>query len=308
MADQEARRIAGAVPVLVATFDDTGAVDEDSLRRQIDFCVEAGSDAIAFGMGTESHMLTDPERERMWTVAARQLDGGVPLIAATAHASREGTIALTQLARDCGADGAMVNPAPLGGDDLVALFRDLSERVALPLMIQDANGNAPADVLLRAVREAPRVNSLKLESPGAPDKIGRVVEGLADIPGRDVSVVGGSDGQLLIEEFDRGAVGTLPHPAIIDAFRSVCDLYFAGDASGASEVYYRAILPLSRLTAAGAGNAIWLHKEIFRRAGVLNSAHCRIAADPMPDWVMEAIWRHLDAVDVSISGLLRGKT
>ena len=82
MADQEARRIAGAVPVLVATFDDTGAVDEDSLRRQIDFCVEAGSDAIAFGMGTESHMLTDPERERMWTVAARQLDGGVPLIAA----------------------------------------------------------------------------------------------------------------------------------------------------------------------------------------------------------------------------------
>ena len=305
MADQHARRIAGAVPVLVATFDDTGAVDEDSLRRQIDFCVEAGSDAIAFGMGTESHMLTDPERERMWTTAARQLDGGVPLIAATAHASREGTIALTQLALDCGADGAMVNPAPLGGDELVSLFRDLSDQVALPLMIQDAGGNAPADVLLRAVREAPRVNSLKLESPGAPDKIGRVVAGLADVPGRDVTVVGGSNGNLLLEEFDRGAVGTLPHPAIIDAFRAVCDLYSAGDASAAGELYYCVILPLSRLTAAGAGNAIWLHKELFRRAGILNSAHCRIAAGPMPDWVMEAIWRHLHATETRIGRLLR---
>jgi 4-hydroxy-tetrahydrodipicolinate synthase len=301
----DARRIAGAVPVLVAPFDDTGAVDEDSLRRQIDFCVEAGSDAIAFGMGTESHMLTDPEREQMWTTAARQLDGCVPLIAATAHASRHGTIALTQLASDCGADGAMVNPAPLGGDDLVALFRDLSERVALPLMIQDAGGDAPVDVLLRAVREAPRVNSLKLESPGAPDKIGRVVDGLSDSPDRAVTVVGGSNGNLLPEEFDRGAVGTLPHPAIIDAFREFCDLRASGDEMSASELYYRVILPLNRLTAAGAGNAIWLHKEIFRRAGILSSAYCRIGARPIPGWVMDAVWEHLDAVDVRVRRLLR---
>ncbi len=304
MAETRASRIHGAVPVLVAPFDDTGAVDEDSLRRQIDFCVEAGSNAIAFGMGTESHMLTDPERERMWTVAADQLDGVMPLIAATAHASRQGTIALTQLALDCGADGAMVNAAPLGGEALVSLFRDLSEQVALPLMIQDANGNAPADVLLQAVREAPRVNSLKLESPGAPDKIGRVVEGLADGAVADVTVVGGSNGNLLPEEFDRGAVGTLPHPAIIDAFRKYCDLRASGDAGGADEHYYRVILPLNRLTAAGAGNSIWLHKEIFRRAGILGSSFYRVGAHPMPEWVMDAIWRHIASTEVAISRLV----
>lgn len=292
--------------MLVAAFDDGGAVDEDGLRRQIEFCIEAGADAIAFGMGTESHMLTDSERERMWTVAARQVDGRMPLIAATAHASRQGTIALTQLALDCGADGAMVNPAPLGGDELVALFRDLSERVALPLMIQDAGGNAPAEVLLRAVGEASRVNCLKLESPGAPDKIGSVVRGLADTPGREVTVVGGSDGALLIEEFDRGAVGTLPHPAIIDAFRAACEMYFAGHADAARAHYYRVILPLSRLTAAGAGSSIWLHKEIFRRAGILSSAFCRVPARPLPAWAMDTVWRHLSTTDLHISGLLTG--
>ena len=82
-------RIVGAVPVLAMPFDDDGAIDEDSLRRELDFCIEAGSQAIAFGMGSESAMLTDAERAQAWSLAARHLDGQLPLIAATAHASRE---------------------------------------------------------------------------------------------------------------------------------------------------------------------------------------------------------------------------
>ncbi len=102
--------IKGAVPVLAMPFDDDGQIDEESLRREIDFCVEAGSQAICYGIGSESNQLTDAERERVWTLSARHLSGSVPLVVATSHASREGTIALTRLARECGADCAMVNP------------------------------------------------------------------------------------------------------------------------------------------------------------------------------------------------------
>ena len=98
------------------------------------FCLEAGAQAICFGIGSESNQLTDEERARVWTLASRHLHGAAPLIVATSHASREGTIALTRLAQDCGADCAMVNPQPRAGERLVALFRDLSERVGLPLM------------------------------------------------------------------------------------------------------------------------------------------------------------------------------
>src|SRR5436190_10404021 len=129
--------VRGAVPVLAMPFDEDGAIDEDSLRREIDFCLEAGSQAICFGIGSESNQLTDAERAQVWTLAARHLDGAAPLVVATSHASREGTIALTRLAQDCGADCAMVNPAPRAGEGLLALFRDLSQRVTLPLMIQD---------------------------------------------------------------------------------------------------------------------------------------------------------------------------
>jgi len=300
MSDRQLERIVGAVPVLVMPFDDDGAVDEDSLRRQIDFCLEAGAQAIAFGMGSESATLTDAERAQVWSLAAEHLDGQLPLVVATTHVSREGTIALTHLARECGADCAMVNPQPRSGEQLVALFRDLSERVDLPLMIQDAGGNAPAEVLLRATREATRVVSLKIESPATPHKIGQMVaglheSGLAGGGARDVTVLGGANGNFLPEELERGSVGTLPFPAIIDAYRIVCDCYASGDAAGGRENYLQLILPLLRMVAAGSSGSevIWLHKAIFQRDGILSTTYCRVGATPLPEWIMERVWQHL---------------
>ena len=312
MNDKKLGRIEGAVPVLVMPFDEDGDIDEDSLRRQIDFCLEAGAQAIAFGMGSESHTLTDSERAQVWSLTAQHLAGQLPLIVATAHTSREGTIALTRLARECGADCAMVNPQPRGGEQLVALFKDLSEQVDLPLMIQDAGGNAPADVLLQATQEAERVNSLKIESPATPHKIGQVVaglreSGLAGGGSREVTVLGGANGNLLPEEMERGSVGTLPFPAIIDAYRTVCGCYVAGDAVSGKENYMRLILPLLRLISAGGagGEVIWLYKAIFQRAGILRTSFCRVGSTSLPDWIMDKVWQHLTSADLLISRKLR---
>ncbi len=309
-------RIAGAVPVLAMPFDDDGMIDEASLRRELDFCIEAGSQAIAFGMGSESAMLTDAERAQAWSLTARHLDGRLPLIAATAHASREGTIALTRLARECGATCAMVNPAPYGGEQLVGLFRDLSDRVGLPLMVQDASGNAPAEVLLQAVDAAESVTCLKLESAGTPEKIGVVVEGLRQrgLLGkgatREITVLGGGNGNLLPEELGRGSVGTMPHPALIDGFRTVCDQYAAGDSADGLDYYQRTLAPVLRaVIVSGAGSAmLWLQKTLFQRAGILRNTYCRRGALALPEWLMEQVLAHLDTTDLSIARLLRAKS
>ena len=311
-----AERIVGAVPVLAMPFDDDGAIDEASLCRELDFCIEAGSQAIAFGMGSESAMLTDAERAQAWSLAARYLDGRLPLIAATAHASREGTIALTRLAQECGATCAMVNPAPYGGEQLVGLFRDLSDRVGLPLMVQDASGNAPAEVLLQAVDAAASITCLKLESAGTPEKVGVVVDGLRQRgllghgAAREITVLGGGNGNLLPEELGRGSVGTMPHPALIDGFRIVCDRYATGDSTGGLDYYQRTIAPVLRaVIVSGAGSAmLWLQKTLFQRAGILRNTYCRRNALALPDWLMEQVLAHLDTTDLSIARLLRAKS
>ena len=308
--------IKGAVPVLAMPFDDDGQLDEESLRRELDFCVEAGSQAICYGIGSESNQLTDAERERVWTLSARHLSGRVPLVVATSHASREGTIALTRLARECGADCAMVNP-PRAGDHLVALFRELSERVGLPLMIQDAGGNAPVEVLLRAAGEAGCVVAGKLESPGAVVKIGRFVAGLREEGllhgatgggGGRVTVLGGAGGNWLPEELEAGSVGTMPHPAIIDAFRTVCDHYSAGDAAGGLDAYNRQIAPLLRAVAVGGpgagdggGTMVWVHKALLHRAGVLRTTYCRSGNTPASDAVMDRVWQHVERAGLLVA-------
>jgi 2-keto-3-deoxy-L-arabinonate dehydratase len=315
-------RIEGAVPVLAMPFDDDGAIDEESLRRELDFCLEANSQAICFGMASESSMLTDAERAQVWSLAAKHLSGRVPLIAATAHASREGTIALTHLARECGVDCAMVNPQPLSGDQLVNLFRTLSDRVALALMVQDAGGNAPASILLRAASEAPSVCSLKLESPGAPLKIGEVAAGLreagliagASTSTRQVTVLGGANGNYLPEELARGAVGTMPHPGIIDAFRAVCDAYAAGDAGRGYETYIQQILPVLRAVAMvgpgdGGGAMLMLQKGLLQQAGIIRTTYCRMPASPVPGAIVETVLRHLQgpASHLLIARRVRGR-
>ncbi len=313
MSNGRVQRIVGAVPVLVMPFDEEGAIDEASLRRQLDFCIEAGSQAIAFGMGSESALLTDAERAQVWSLAARHLDGRLPLIAATAHASREGTIALTRLAQECGATCAMVNPAPYSGAELVGLFRDLSDRVGLPLMVQDAGGDAPPEVLLQAVDAAASISCMKIESPGTPEKIGVVVDGLRQRgllgrgAAREITVLGGGNGNLLPEELDRGSVGTMPHPALIDGFRTVCDRYAAGDSTGGQEVYQRTVAPVLRaVTVSGTGSAmLWLQKTLFQRAGILRTTYCRRNALALPAWLMEQVQRHLDSTDLVIARMLR---
>lgn len=296
--------IQGAVPVLVTPFDATGQVDTDSLLRQLDFCMEAGAQALVFGWGSESPLLTDAELETVWTAAVKHVNGKMPVVAGISHGSREGVLALTKLAKACGADCAMVNAENRKGDEFVKLFTEISEQIGMDVMIQDAHGNAPVKDLLRAVIEAERVTCLKLESPGAPHKMGLVAEELAQTSlSREVTVLGGSNGGLLLEELERGSVGTLPHPAIIDAFADVCRAFGNGDSMRASDIYYKKILPLNRWTAAGgvAGGGIWLHKTLFERAGILKSNYCRVAAQPQPDWVMDKVWAHLQTRDFAIS-------
>jgi 4-hydroxy-tetrahydrodipicolinate synthase len=300
--------IKGAVPVLLMAFDQDGVVDDDSMRRQIDFCIDAGSDALAFGWGTESHLLTDREREQAWTVAALHTDNRVPLIAATTHPAPAGVLALTKIAKDCGADAAMVNPEPLKGERLVRLYRDLSEEVGLPLVFQDAKGNTSAADLVTAVSGGFTIASLKIESLATPHKMGIVRDSLdSTLTGsREVTILGGSNGALLLEELDRGSVGTMPHPVMIDAFKHVCKLHESGNRLGAWKSYTETILPVARLVQAAAikGGSLWLHKYLFMLAGIFSTDLCRMETATPPAWVMEQLLKHFKNSDLVISDMI----
>lgn len=58
----------GTLPVLATPFtNDGGAVDRASLRRLVDYAVDAGADGLAFpGVASEVGQLTFEERTAPW--------------------------------------------------------------------------------------------------------------------------------------------------------------------------------------------------------------------------------------------------
>jgi hypothetical protein len=168
----------------------------------------------------------------------------------------------------------------------------------------------------------------KLESAGAVLKIGQFVAALhetrllagaggarSDESGRGrVTVLGGGGGNYLPEELEAGSAGTMPHPAIIDAFRAVCNRYAAGDAAGGSEAYLRQIAPLLRAVAIagpgqgdGGGTMVWVHKALLVRAGVLRTTYCRAGNTPAPESVVTRVWQHVERAGLLVARRASGR-
>jgi hypothetical protein len=106
--------IRGAVPVLAMPFDADSAIDETTSARD-DFTWRRGAGHL-LRHRQRGNPLTDAERAQVWT--GRHLNGTVPLVVATTHASagHHRSRAWPRLQGNC----AIVNPR---GGQLVALFR-----------------------------------------------------------------------------------------------------------------------------------------------------------------------------------------
>jgi 4-hydroxy-tetrahydrodipicolinate synthase len=140
-------------------------------------------------------------------------------------------------------------------------------------MVQDAplmTGVAmPVALLARMAREIEHVKSAKIEAPPTAPKI----DALKAAAGNGLAIFGGLNGQFLIEEVERGAVGTMPSSDIAWVYVRVMDLLQRGDKAEAWRLF-SAALPLIRFELQpGLGVSAAKHNLVAR--GVLRSARVR---------------------------------
>ena len=108
-----AKQISGIVPIIAATFTNSGSLDEDSFQSLIRHLLKTGASALTlFGLATEFYKLADNERARMQTLLlaeTRQSESVAGIISITDHSWE----VACQRARDAeaqGADGLMLLP------------------------------------------------------------------------------------------------------------------------------------------------------------------------------------------------------
>ena len=281
----------GVVPILVTPFDKAGRVDPESLRREVEFAIDAGVHGLGIALGSEVYKLADDERDLVLATVVDQARGRVPVVMNTGAPATDLAVRYSQQAEAAGVGAVMCTPPGPGlpAGEVRHYYRAISDAVSIPVMVQDTAANHVPAALLRSIAEAAeRVRYAKVESSPPARRVYDAVQACGAL----VAVFGGAGGGALLEELRRGSIGTMPWPSTPAAFVRVWDHWRAGDRAAALRVFEERLAPLLRLGVQGLGGGHLLHKELLRRQGVIASAHVRRPAED----VEPPFWEELDEV------------
>jgi dihydrodipicolinate synthase/N-acetylneuraminate lyase len=271
----------GVYPILITPFEEDGQIDEESLRRLIDFDIEAGVHGLGVALGSEVFKLSEAERDRVTRIVVNQVDGRVPVVINTGAAGTDLAVFYSRHAQENGADALMIMPPtfmPATGEEVLDYFRAISDAVSIPIFLQDTPSAVISPGLARQLaEECEWVRYIKVESQPITAKVAEMVEKSGDL----LTVFGGAGGGYFIEEMRRGSVGTMPFCSQPEAFVGVWDLFHAGDEAAARDLFDRVIMPINRVAAQGSGIFYAVHKELLRRRGVIRTAKVRSPAPPV---------------------------
>lgn len=297
-----ASRWRGIFTIPVTPFTDGADLDIDSLRSEIDFCIEAGAHGIVHPvMASEFFTLTDEERLQLMPVVTRQVEragarGRVPVVTGVAATSTQGARRFARAARDAGADAVIAMPpyvTRFTQDDVLRYFEAISHAAQLPVFIQNAGvASMNVQTLLMLIREVEHVCYVKEEVAPAHHNIARLAEANeAKLRG----IFGGGGGQNLIDELRRGAAGNMPAAQYTDVLARIFTLYEQGNEGEARDLHMRLMPGINRERLAGVASG----KMVLVKRGVIKSARTRGAGGPVDDHdraELEALWPDLSAL------------
>ena len=265
----------GVFTIPCTPFTETGALDLDSLRSQIEFCVEAGAHGIvAPVIASEVWTLNEDERKAVAEEMATIVNGRIPVVVGVSAGSLQASLPFALHAAEIGADAIIATP-PVGPvASLSAIYEyyvRISEATPLPIFIQHIGPpygtQMPVEFISRMVREIPRVDWIKEEivPPGA-----TIAAEIAQSGPKLQGVMGGIAGRFLLDEYRRGAVGTMPACEVTDVHVQVWNALDEGDEHLARQLFNR-LLPLLNLESRSFG----VIKAVLKRRGVIASDYMR---------------------------------
>jgi len=269
--------LAGVYPIVVTPFHDDGSIDYASLDRLVEHLLEQGAHGLGlFGNASEGYTLLASERTEMLRRIVARVRGRAPLVVSSGHTGTDAAVALSKEAEDLGASALMVLPPyflKTDGEGLMHYFGAISNAVRIPIMVQDAplmtQVAMPVPLLARMAREIEQVKSVKVEAPPTAPKVGA----LHAAAGGSLALFGGLNGQFLIEECERGAVGTMPSSDATWVYVRVMEFLAKGDKKEAWRLFSIA-LPLIRFELQpGLGVSAAKHNLVAE--GILASARVR---------------------------------
>lgn len=271
--------VRGLIPILATPFQPDGELDLPSLHRLAEFQAVSGVDGVAvFGFASEAFALTASERIEILRTVTTAVGPRLPIVAGVAATGTRDAIGQVRAAADEGAAVAMVVPPYMvkpSPAQMIDFYGAVAAEGGLPIMVQDApaaTGVAMPTSLILELSKIDGICSVKVETQPTAPKVSAVHDVTAD----GFLVLGGQNALFLLEEYARGAVGTMPACEFPDLLVPVLRAWASGDATAARTAFTR-LLPLIRF-GLQPGIAWSIHKHVLVRRGIITSPTVRLPA------------------------------
>ena len=201
--------LTGSSVAIVTPMHATGEIDFEAFKRLLDQQIAAGTQSIVvLGTTGEAPTITAAERVELVQVAVAQAAGRVPVIVGTGSNSTESTIALTQQAKELGADACLLatpyynKPTQEG---LYQHFAQAAKSVDIPQVLYNVPARTGVDLLPETVARLHSLSNIVAikEASGELDR----VQQLRDL-GVDFPILTGKD-ELLVPFLQAGGDGVI---------------------------------------------------------------------------------------------------
>ena len=228
--------LSGSITALATPFTSAGDLDFDAWARLIDRQLAGGTRGIIVAGSTgEAAALSDSEFSALLAAAVAQVAGRMAVLAGTGHSNTAKTIAQTRLARDGGAEAALVVTPPYvrpTQDGLVAHYRAVADQGGLPVVLYNVPGRTGCDLLPDTVAQLcrhPGIVGLK-EARGDQARWDALYPLAAD----DFALLSGDD-PTFVRAMLGGAKGVISVASNVvpGVFSRLCALAAAGDGAAA---------------------------------------------------------------------------
>lgn len=274
----------GCIPILCTPFDEREAVDEVSLRTQIDWVLGEGATGVAtLALASEGYKLTEQERETVAAVVVAHVAGRVPVVVSADGAGTAVAVDRAKRYAAIGADALMVLPPYLVKPDpagLLDYYTRIAQAVEIPIMIQDAPQltGVHMNPTHWAALEQGAANIAYVKAEGTPQG-STISAAIAKSDGR-LRVFCGWGGLGILDALERGAIGSMPAANFTSVFARIHAAWDADDRQLASDLL-AGTLPYSVWAMQSLDHSVTTAKRELMRRGVIASDRLRQPATPL---------------------------
>jgi len=260
-------------------FSEDGDVHIQDLRKEVNFCLEAGVHGIvALVMSAEFSTLSIEERKKIAEIIIEETNHSVPVVIGTSGVSTNIAVELSIHAERKGADAIIVMPPYVRKESSIGIYKyykKISDAINIPIIVQNFSSpmgsNLSSSFLAKLATEIDNIDYIKEERIPSPHHISDVIESCGH---KVKGVFGGCAGRWMFTEFERGACGWITACEICDVLVEVYENLKFGNKKIALEKFNSVINLIDMELLYGVSVA----KEILKRRGIISSTYTRVSS------------------------------